>query len=424
MISAMRRRDLALACVFAVGSLPAQDWPAWRGPAGDGVAPEQSAPLTWDREKNIKWKVPLARPGNGSPIVSRGRIFLTMPGDEGGKKRSLHCFDREDGKQLWARTVEFDSVMPTHRSNPHCSTTPVTDGERVVVWHASAGLYCYSFAGEQLWQRELGQFRHMWGHGTSPILHRGRIILHSGPGEKSFVAAFSLATGETIWKTPEPGQLTAEQIEKKRLVGSWCTPLIHHVEGRDLVLCGQPTRIVAYDAEDGAIVWWCAGVSCERGDLTYSSPVVADGVCLIMGGYVGPSIGVRVDGEGDVTETHRVWRLAKQMSNCGSGVSVDGHVYIPDMGSLVSCIDAATGEVAWKKRVGRGESWGSIIFADGRLYMMSQSGTTFVFEANSSKLVILAENELDEPTNSTPAFSDGEIFLRTHENLYCVAPAR
>jgi outer membrane protein assembly factor BamB len=413
----------ALAVALATALAAAQDWPQWRGPSGDGIAPDQRAPLTWDRENNVKWRTPLARPGNGSPIVVGGRVFLTMAEDEDGKGRSLYCFDREDGKQLWVRTVAFDRIMPTHATNPHCSSTPASDGQRVVVWHASAGLWCYDLDGEELWHHDLGEFLHQWGYGTSPVVAGDRVVLHTGPGERTFVLAFRLADGEELWRTEEPSTLTEEQIEKKRLVGSWCTPFVHRAGDRTLVLCGQPTRIVAYDLDDGAIVWWCEGITCERGDLTYSSPVVAGDVCFVLGGYDGPSLGVRLDGEGDVTKSHRLWRHPDQQSNCGSGVFVNGSIFVPDMGGFMICIDPKDGTTRWRTRIGRGNTWGSVVSADGRLYVTNQRGTTIVFEPNPVELVVLAENALDETTNSTPAVADGELFVRTHSGLYCIAAA-
>lgn len=396
-------------------------WAQWRGPTGDGVVPVQEVAPGWDQKTNVKWRMPLAQPGNGSPIVAAGRVFVTMREDDEGKGRSLYCFDRESGRKLWVATVTIDRAMPTHETNPHCSTTPASDGRRVVVWHASAGMCCYDLEGKQLWRRDLGEFRHQWGHGTSPVLYGDNVILNSGPGEHSFVASFRLVDGTTAWRTDEPSLLTAEQIAKKRLAGSWCTPLLHRVGDRDLVLCGQPTRVVAYDAKDGSIVWWCDGISSKNGDLTYSSPTVAGDVCVIQGGYQGPSIGVRMDGSGNVTESHRVWRRDDVMSNCASGVFAGGAVFLPEMGGFVQCIDPKSGATKWRARVGRGNSWGSILKLGGRLYMMNQAGATHVFEPNSERLVMLASNELNEKTNSTPAISDGEIFLRTHEHLYCIA---
>ncbi|MEM7307469.1 MAG: PQQ-binding-like beta-propeller repeat protein [Planctomycetota bacterium] len=400
------------------------DWPAWRGAQGNGLASSASAPLTWDTEKNVKWRVPLGLPANGSPVVAGGRVFLTSPQDEEGKARSLYCFDAADGKELWVRTVEFGQVMPTHRTNPYGGSTPAADGERVVVWHSSAGLYCYDYEGGELWKRDLGEFRHQWGYGTSPLLHEGKVILHTGPGETSFVAAFDLDTGDTVWRTDEPEHRDAKAFEEKRLAGSWCTPRIvpgGDGEERDLVLCGQPTRVVAYDAADGSIVWTCSGVSGTRGDLTYSSPVLAGDVCLVVGGWEGPTLGVRMGGEGDVTESHRLWRHAGQMSNCGSGVYFGDRVVIPDMGGMLWSIDPKTGEADWRKRIGRGNTWGSVVQAGGRLYLMNQKGTTVVFTSSPEGIEVLSENHLGEDTNSTPAIAGGEIFLRTHEHLYCIA---
>jgi len=405
-----------------------EDWPAFRGPRGDGTSRETALPLEWSLEKNIKWKAPLAQPANGSPIVAGGRVFLNMAEDEAGKQRSLYCFDRADGKQLWKRTVELDRKEPTHKTNPYCGTTPASDGELVVTWHGSAGLHAYTLEGELVWEHDLGDFVHMWGNGTSPVVHDGRVILNTGPDSvvdngptaESFVAAFDLATGKELWRTPEPNHLDAEAIAAKRIAGSWCTPLITRVGERDLALCAQSTRLVAYDVATGGVVWWCNGMIATRGDLTYSSPTLVGDVCVVAGGYVGPLYGVRIDGEGDVTESRRVFHLPEQLSNCASGIAVDGHVLLPDMSGILWCIDPVKGEVKWSERILRGGTWGSIVSAAGRLYLLGQNGTTAVFAPRADKLEVLAMNELGEATNATPAISNGELFLRTHEHLYCI----
>ena len=414
-------RYLVLWLALVSSDLVAQDWPAFRGPRGDGMAPGATAPIRWDGTRNVKWKVPLPRAANGSPIVFGGRVFLAVPEDEEGKRRSLRCHDSGTGALIWRRTVAFGKAMPTHQSNPYCGTTPASDGKRVVVWHASAGLHCYDLDGTELWARDLGEFRHQWGYGTSPVLHQGKVILNTGPGETPFVAAFDLETGKTVWRTDEPDHRDDDARRKKRLVGSWCTPLITKAADRDLVICSQPTRVVAYHADDGKVAWWCGGMSCEKGDLAYSSPIIAKDVCMVRAGYVGPSMGIRLGGEGSVTDSHRLWRHPKQKSNVGSGVFVDGHVYMPDMDSFVTCVDTKTGERLWTERAGRGECWGSIVHAAGRLYLMNQRGDTVVFRPNPKKLDVIATNPLGEPTNSTPAFAGGHVFLRTHKHLFCIA---
>jgi outer membrane protein assembly factor BamB len=158
----------------------AGDWPAFRGPSGNGVAQEDKAPLRWGPGKNVRWKAPLPGPGNSSPIVLRGSVFVTCAEDE-GKKRNLYCFDRRTGEKRWVRTVEFPTVELTHRSNPYCASTPVADGSRVIVWHGSAGVFCYDFEGREVWKKDLGEMRHEWGYASSPILHRGKVILNFGP---------------------------------------------------------------------------------------------------------------------------------------------------------------------------------------------------------------------------------------------------
>ena len=138
---------------LAANCCQAEDWPGFRGPTGDGISNEKAAPLRWDAKRNIKWRAPLPRPANGSPIVSNGRVFVTSAEDDQGLKRSLYCFDRRDGQQLWVHTVVFEKKMKTHKTNPYCGSTPAANGEVVIVWHSSAGLACIDFAGKQIWKR-------------------------------------------------------------------------------------------------------------------------------------------------------------------------------------------------------------------------------------------------------------------------------
>jgi outer membrane protein assembly factor BamB len=407
---------IAAAVLVSAGTLSADDWPAFRGPAGNGISSEKSAPTTWAPDKNIKWKVALPQPGNGSPIVSNGRVFVAGTEDKEGKKRSLHCFDRKDGKQLWVKTIDFGKEMPTHDTNPHSPSTPAADGKKVVVWHGSAGLHCYDFEGKALWSRDLGAFDHMWGEGTSPVIHEGRIFLNSGPSKKKvFVAAFKLDTGETIWEKEEPFKGTGDKNEEDQYLGSWATPLI--VNGQ--VICAMATRLVSYSPEDGKILWYSEGNRFNNGDLSYSSPVLAGDIVVTVGGYNGPSMGVKLGGSGNVTETHRVWRNPKSQQSIGSGIVVDGYLYMPWDATSIDCIDPKTGKQVWRGRT-KGPAWGSLVMAGGHAYVTDKKGRTTVFKPNPEKFEALATNELGEDSNSTPAISDGQIFIRTFKNLYCI----
>ena len=403
--------------VVLASSAVAGDWPAFRGPAGNGVAQEDKAPLHWGPGKNVRWKAVLPGPGNSSPIVSRGRAFITCAENE-GRKRNLYCFDRRTGRKLWVRTVEFLTVEPTHRSNPYCASTPVANGSNVVVWHGSAGIFCYNFEGKELWKKDLGAMRHDWGYASSPILHRGKVILNFGPGARTFLAALDLKTGDLIWKRDEPGGLDATD---KRMVGSWSTPIVVKVDGKEQILCSLPTRVIACDPESGSLLWSCAGLADEKVDLVYAAPVVSGGIGVAFTGWVnGPTIGFKLGGSGDVTATNRLW-LEKQPQRIGSGVVVDGRLFIVNAGpGTAQCIECRTGKVLWTERLEGGESWGSVVQAAGRLYVTSRRGVTTVFRPDPEKLDVLAMNDLGEPSHATPAVSDGQIFLRTDAHLYCI----
>jgi len=132
-------------------------------------------------------------------------------------------------------------------------------------------------------------------------------------------------------------------------------------------------------------------------------------------------MGFKLGGSGDVTATNRLW-LEKQTQRIGSGVVVDGRVYIVNAGpGTAQCMECRTGKTLWTERLEGGESWGSLVLASGRLYVTSRRGVTTVFRPDPQKLEVLGMNDLGEPSNATPAISDGEIFLRTDGHLYCIA---
>lgn len=402
---------LMMICVSA----NAGDWPAFRGPQGNSVATGTGFATVWTTGKNVGWKVDLPDPSNGSPIVSNGRVFLASA-TEDGHKRSLICFDRADGKRVWTRTVEFGDDV-THRQNPFGSSTPVSDGTRVVVWHSSAGLYCYDFSGKELWSRDLGDFKHLWGYGSSPIIYRDRVILHCGPGERAFLTAIELATGKTLWEKDE------QYKGKKGLddVGSWSTPVVAKVDGKDQIIHATATRVNGYDIQSGDIIWWCEGLSGSRYDAVSSSPLVAGGLCIAMADLRGPAMGFKIGGKGDITESGRLWLNKRNPSSVGTGVLLGKYVYRPNSSpGTLECLEAATGKKAWTARAASGNHWASMVLADGNLYATNQKGTTVVFKPNPKKLEEVSRNDLGETCNSTPAFSDGQIFIRTYESLYCI----
>lgn len=400
----------------------AADWPAFRGTNRDGISPEKSAPTTWGPDKNIKWKAPLPAGGNSSPIVWGGRVFLTCAEDDKGARRSLYCFDRADGKQRWVRTVPYDKPDPTHGQNPYAASTPVTDGERVVVWHGSAGVFCYDMEGKELWNHDIGEVRHIWGYASSPVLHGKLVILNVGPGERSFVLALDKHTGEKMWHSAAIEGAEDKSPRTGNWLGSWSTPVVTKAGGFDVILVPAPARVLGYDARTGRAIFSCQGT----GPLAYSDVMIAsegdDAMLVFMSGYSGPSIGFKLanlDGVvGDFPPP--VWRHDdKPPQRVGTGVVIGRHIYMPSE-PAIQCIEVDTGKVVWQQRFGGQTFWASVTAVGKRCYVTSQQGVTYVFDADPAKYVPVAQNDLGETCNSTIAVSNGEIFHRTYDHLYCI----
>ena len=407
-----------LFCFSASGA----NWPAWRGPLGTGVCEEKNLPTQWSTTNNVKWRVSLPEKGNSTPVVWGERVFVTQPV---GERRTLMCFNRVDGKQLWQSSVTTREKEPTHGTNPYSSASPVTDGERVIVSFASDGLYCYDFNGKELWRRaDLGQQIHIWGNGASPAIYGDLCFLNFGPGETTYLLAVDKKTGKTVWKHdeatgyfhPKAGE-TGDQ--GKTYIGSWTTPTLMKVEGNDQLLMSWPKRLAAYEPKTGKELWTCSGLN----PLVYTSPVYGDGIVVSMGGFGGMAIAVRAGGNGDVTESRLVWHHPKSKQRIGSGVVHDGHIYIHNDPGVAECFELKSGKLVWEERLkgpgASGVNWSSVMLADGNCYTITQGGDCFVFKA-SPKFELISVNSLREPSNSSIVPSDGELFIRTHRALWCI----
>lgn len=408
-----------VALAAAATMVYADNWPAWRGPTGQGHSEEKNLPLQWSAKENVKWKVPLANPGNSTPVIWGDKIFLTQANKD-GTVRSLLCLARADGKLLWQKDVEYADKEKNWGGITYTNASAVTDGERVVACFASAGLYCYDFDGKELWKRtDLGKWEHQFGNGSSPLIYQDLVIQWCGPNEtnmgRNFLIAVDKKTGKTIW-------------EKDQHYGSWSTPLITKVNDQDQLILGmsrdvkgaadpQTGYLKGFDPKTGNEIWNCRGLD----SYNYTSPLYANGIAVAMSGYGGSAIAVKLGGTGDITKD-RLWLHPKNIQRVGSGLIVGEHVYIVEENGVPHCYELMTGKEVWKveSRPG-GLTWGSMVHADGKLYVLCRNGQTLVFAA-SPKYELLATNSLDkgDQTNSSIAISDGEIFIRTFKNLWCI----
>lgn len=427
---------------LVVTTLPAANWPAWRGPTGQGICEEKGLPTKWSKTEKVKWRVALPEPGNSTPIVWKDRVFVTQ---SVGERRTLMCFDRKDGKLLWQQGVATKEKEPTHKTNPYCSASPVTDGERVIVSFASDGLFCYDFAGKELWKRtDLGRQIHIWGNAASPVIHGDLCFLHFGPGATNYLLAVDKKTGQTVWKRDEDigyGKKTPDVKGNAEYIGSWTTPVQMKVEGeekppapatklpgtpallttegKEQLLMSWPRRLVAYDPASGKELWTSEGLN----PLVYTSPIHDGENVVAMGGFGGQAVAVRAEGSGDITTSRRLWHHPRSPQRIGSGVVHEGRIYIHNDPGTAMCLDLKTGEALWTERLkGEGKSgtnWSSVMLADGNCYTITQGGDCFVFKA-APKFELVSVNSLGEPSNSSIVPSDGELFIRTHAALWCI----
>jgi len=423
-------KSVCLGYLVALLAFPATaaNWPNWRGPDNDGISPEKNLPVQWNENKNIRWRVALPDRGNSTPVVWGQRVFITQA-IEKENRRTVMCFDRTNGKMFWQSGVTYDEKDKTHETNPHCSASPVTDGERVVATFASAGVVCYDFNGKELWKRDLGKQSHDWGYAASPIIQGNLCIINHGPGEKTALVALDKKTGKTVWQVDIPEMNPTERTDGfagkgRGYIGSWSTPIVVKAGGREELIISLPGQLRAFAPATGKDLWSCDGLN----PLIYTSPVYGDGAVVTMGGFFGSSMAVKPGGQGDVTKTARLWYEPRTKKNLlGSCVISGGYIYFVNMDGFAECLELASGKSVWNERLnGTGpdsESWSSMVLSGDKLYHMNHSGDTFVLRA-SPQFEMIATNPLGELSNSSVAIANSEIFLRTHKSLWCVSEVK
>ncbi|MBL8794795.1 MAG: PQQ-binding-like beta-propeller repeat protein, partial [Planctomycetia bacterium] len=263
-------------------------WPRWRGPSGQGIVEPGGYVDQWSDTENVLWKVDLPGNGNSSPIIWADRIFLTASKD-GGKKRSILCLNRADGKLLWETAAPDATPEKIQPKNGYASGTPSTDGEHVWAYFGNHGLICVDFAGKLVWHQTFGEMDAYHGTSCSPLLYKDRIIVFQDHRSKSgsFVAAFDKKTGKELWKTA-----------RKEKVG-WGSPIAIRVGDRDEIIVSSEFRVYAYHPETGKELWSCAGNLVE----VTPTPAVGHGLLYCCSGRVGPTLAIKPGGSGDVTKT-------------------------------------------------------------------------------------------------------------------------
>ena len=405
-----------VALLLAGTIVSAQQWPEFRGPGGQGHAAEQGLPLDWSESRNIVWKTAVPGSGWSSPVVAGDRVWLTaaVPGADGSPARGVSlraiAFDVATGKPaVDVEVFRVDRARAINQKNSHASPTPIVDGDRVYVHFGADGTAALSPAGEVLWKTRL-PYESQHGAGGSPALYRDLLIVNcdgNGGPDDAFVAALDVRTGKVRWKTNR--RQPADQ--------AYTTPLVVRVGDRDLVVSVGAYRAAAYEPSSGREIW---RVSYGQGFSNVPRPVFGHGLVYIATGFHQPTlIAVRPDGSGDVTGSHVAWTLRRAVPFTPSPLIVGNEIYIVNDVGIASCLDARTGAVLWQQRLGGNHS-ASPVFADGRIYFLSEEGTATVI-APGTTFRQLATSQLDGAILASMAVAHRSLFIRTNSHLYRIA---
>jgi len=406
----MRTMLLGAMIVVLAGLARAEEWPSWRGPRGDGTSTEAGVPIRWSAGENIAWKVPIPGKGHSSPIVWGDRVFVTTC-LESEKKRVLLAVDRRDGKVLWNRVVLAAPLERKNELNSYASSTPATDGRLVYVSFLESPkiqMVAYDMEGKEVWRRSPGDFNAAHGFCSSLTLFKDMVILNGDQDAKAFIVALDKATGEERWRVDRPNRTR-----------SYCPPLVTEAGGRTQMVLAGSKCVASYDPGTGKQFWIVDGPT----EQFVASMVYTDGLFCMTGGY--PSLhilGIRPDGEGNVTGTHVAWHERKNPSYVPSPIAADKWFYVISDSGMLSCIEARTGRYAYQQQVARHVS-SSPVSAAGNLYFLDDDGLTMVVKAGPT-FEVVSKNALGEPCRTSPAISRGRIFVRAIGNLYCIGAAK
>ncbi len=410
---------IAIAMTLSMSVVSAEDWPNWRGPNRDGRSTE-SVPVAWDTETNVAWKLEMPEWSGSTPVIWGDRIFLNVAD---GENLELWCLDRE-ARPLWKRFLSAGNHR--ERKQNMSSPSPVTDGQHVWVMTGTGVIRAFDFDGQELWMRSIqadyGPFGLNWGYASSPLLHDGALyvqVLHGmRTDDPSYILRIAAATGETVWRVERPTEAIRESPD------SYTTPTLVEYQGTTEVVVTGGDAVTGHDPQTGRELWRADGLNPTRNTMyrLVASPIVTNDI-IIAPTRVRPLLALRAGGRGDVLESHVIWR-ADNGPDVPTPVTDGTYLYIVNDQGIVFVHEVQTGELVYgRQRLRPGTYSASPVIADGKIYVTNERGLTSVFSAGP-EFEILSENPLNDYVLSSPAISDGQIFIRTAQYLYAIGDRR
>jgi outer membrane protein assembly factor BamB len=400
-----------VACLSFAATVHADDWPQFRGPTGQGSAAGR-LPTEWGPKKNVAWKKAIPGLGWSSPVIAKGKIYLTtsVGGTKGSKELSLRalCLDAATGNILWNNEVfaQKGAIIGIHSKNSHASPTPIFDGDRIIVHFGHQGTAALDLDGKILWKNNNLKYEPVHGNGGTPIIVDSNVVFSSDGGDIQFLVALDRATGDVVWKSDRNPASSSKF--------AFSTPLLIEVGDRPQIISPCAGYVAGYESKKGDEIW---RVDYGEGYSNVPRPVFAHGLLYVSSGYNSPILyAIRPGGQGDVTKTHVAWMLKKGAPLTPSPVIHGDELYVIADNGLASCVDAKTGKIHWQERIA-GSYSASPLVADGKIYFLSEDGAGTVIKA-AKEFELIARNELAEKTLASYAASDGALYIRTEKNLY------
>lgn len=404
----------SMACVV----MPAngEDWPAFRGPTGQGISTEKGLPTRWSGTENIAWKTAIPGEGWSSPIVSKGRVFVTSA-TNGGASFRLICLDRSNGKILWNKEVHRQKTLRKETRNSYATSTPAADGKRVYAVCADGAIVAVRYEGQIEWTNSEVHFYGQHGLGTSPRLYGDLVIVSfdgssktgdktvgwQKPWDKSFLLALDRNSGKERWRAKRGLSRIAHT-----------TPTILKVAGHDQIISNAGDVIQGFDPGSGRRLWSVR----SEGEGVVPSPVSGEGLIFTTSGFGNPTIrAVRPGGDGG-KKPEIVWEEKHGVPMIPSMLYAKPYLFTISQDGFGQCLTAATGKTVWRERVG-GSYSASPIWTDGKLYLLADNGDTTILDA-APKFRVLARNGIGEHCQASLVASAGQLFLRSEKHLFCI----
>ena len=432
----------------ATAPRPGVDWPQFRGIGAAGVAEGFSLPTTWNVADgtNVAWKADIPGLGHSSPVVWGDDVFVSTSisgqkdaglkigaygaiqpvQDDSEHEWRVYALDKKTGRVKWQQTA-YKGVpkIKRHTKATHANSTLATDGERLIAFFGSEGVYAYDLKGKLLWKKDLGVLdagyfmvpAAQWETGSSPVIHDGVVVLQVDVQKDSFLAAFDVKTGKELWRTSRAD------------VPTWGTPTIHTVNGQTQVIINGFKHAGAYDFKTGKEIWKLAG----NGDIPVPTPVVSEGLIYITNAHGGPSpvFAIKETATGDISlkpETtsseHIQWSVGRGGGYMCTPLVYRGLVYIATYNGVLSAFDAKTGERKYQERLLTDASsafTSSPVANDGKIYIAGEDGDVIVLKAGPV-FERIASNQMSSPVLASPAISEGRLLLRTQNQLISIGP--